>query len=160
MSVACEDLVDPKQTKLDEVIARYRLEKGNLIPVLQEAQDIFGYLPADVLRKISRELRLPLARVYGVVTFYAQFRLAPMGRNIIRTCLGTACHVRGGAKVLERIEEELKIKDGGTTDDQRFTLEVIACMGACGLAPVISINNEVHAKLTPDMVPAILAKYE
>lgn len=160
MSVACEDLVDPKQTKLDEVIARYRQEKGNLIPVLQEAQEIFGYLPADVLRKISRELRLPLARVYGVVTFYAQFRLAPMGRNIIRTCLGTACHVRGGAKVLEKIEQELNIKDGGTTEDQRFTLEVIACMGACGLAPVISINNEVHAKLTPEMVPAILAKYE
>ena len=160
MSLACEDLVDPKQTKLDEVIARYRQEKGNLIPVLQEAQEIFGYLPADVLRKISRELRLPLARVYGVVTFYAQFRLAPMGRNIIRTCLGTACHVRGGAKVLEKIEQELNIKDGGTTEDQRFTLEVIACMGACGLAPVISINNEVHAKLTPEMVPAILAKYE
>lgn len=160
MSCACKDQVDPKQAKLDEVFAQFAQEKGVLIPILQKAQEIYGYLPADVLKQISQKLRIPLAKVYGVTTFYAQFRLTPMGRNVIRTCLGTACHVRGGAKVLESVEKELNIKDGGTTEDQRFTLEIVACIGACGLAPVLSINNEVHGKLTPDMVPAILAKYE
>lgn len=160
MSVACEDLVDPKQIKLDELLAKYDHQKGALIPVLQKAQEIYGYLPADVLKQISRGLKLPLAKVYGVVTFYAQFRLTPMGRNVIRVCMGTACHVRGGAKVLESIEKELGIKDGGTTEDSRFTLEIIACVGACGLAPVFSVNNIVHGKMAPDKVAGVLAKYE
>ncbi|MGC7872774.1 NADH-quinone oxidoreductase subunit NuoE [Desulfosporosinus sp. SYSU MS00001] len=160
MCTACEDLVDPKEIKLDEIIAKYRSEKGPLIPILQEAQEVYGYLPAHVLKHISKATRIPLSRIYGVVTFYAQFRLTPVGRNLINVCMGTACHVRGGAKVLETLEKELKIKDGATTEDGRFTLEIVACIGACGLAPVISINNEVHGRLLPEKIAGILAKYE
>ncbi|MFZ3100688.1 MAG: NADH-quinone oxidoreductase subunit NuoE [Desulfitobacteriaceae bacterium] len=160
MSVACKDLVDPKDLKLDELLAHYTGLQGALIPVLQKAQEIYGYLPADVLRRISKGMRMPLVRIYGVVTFYAQFRLTPMGRNVVRVCLGTACHVRGGAKVLEMIEKELKIKDGATTEDNRFTLEIVACIGACGLAPVFSVNNKVHGKMTPEKVAGVLAKFE
>lgn len=152
--------MDPKQVKLDEIIVKYQHENGPLIPVLQEAQEVYGFLPAHVLRHISKVMRTPLAKIYGVVTFYSQFRLAPVGRNLINVCLGTACHVRGGAKVLESIEKELSIKDGETTEDGRYTLEIVACIGACGLAPVISINNEVHGKLAPEDMKNILAKYE
>lgn len=160
MGEGCRELVDPKEEKLDQVIAQYRYEQGALIPVLQGAQEIYGYLPSQVLKHVSKALRIPLAKVYGVVTFYAQFRLMPMGRNVISVCLGTACHVRGGAKVLETIEKELSVKDGETTEDGRYTLEIVNCMGACGLAPVIAINGEVHGKLIADQVPGILAKYE
>jgi len=160
LCTACEELVDPKQIQLDEIINKYRHENGPLIPILQGAQEVYGYLPAHVIKHISKAVRIPVARIYGVVTFYAQFRLTPVGRNLINICLGTACHVRGGAKIVETIEKELKIKDGATTEDGRFTLEVIACIGACGLAPVISINNEVHGRLSPDKIAGILAKYE
>lgn len=160
MGIACENLVDPKQIKLDEIISRYRNENGPLIPILQEAQGVYGYLPAHVLKYISKAMRLPLAKIYGVVTFYSQFRLKPVGRNLINVCLGTACHVRGGAKILETMEKSLNIKDGATTEDGRYTLEIVACIGACGLAPVISINNEVHGRLSPESLAGILAKYE
>lgn len=150
----------PKEHRLEEVFAKYRHQKGALIPVLQEAQDIFGYLPKEVLQLIAKELRLPLSKVYGVVTFYAQFHLKPRGRNIIRVCLGTACHVRGGAKIFETVQKELNIKDGETTEDLRFTLESVACIGACGLAPVIMVNDDTHGRLTPDKISEILAKYE
>ena len=160
MCTACEELVDPKQIKLDEIITKYKNENGPLIPILQHAQEVYGYLPTEVLKHIGKETRIPLARIYGVVTFYAQFRLTPSGRNVINVCLGTACHVRGGAKVLETIEKSIKIKDGETTEDRRFTLEIVACIGACGLAPVISINNEVHGRLLPEIIAGILAKYE
>ena len=160
MCTKCEDLVDPKQIKLDEVVAKYKNDKGPLIPILQRAQEIYGYLPDYVLKHISKKTRIPLARIYGVVTFYAQFRLTPSGRNVINVCLGTACHVRGGAKILKTIEKELKIKDGETTEDLRFTLEVVACIGACGLAPVMAINNNVHGKLVPEKIAGILAEYE
>ena len=160
MGTVCENLVDPKQIKLDEIIVKYRDENGPLIPILQEAQAVYGYLPAHVLKHISKATRIPLAKIYGVVTFYSQFRLNPVGRNLINVCLGTACHVRGGAKILESIEKNLKIKDGETTEDGRYTLEIVACIGACGLAPVISINNEVHGRLIPESLAGILAKYE
>lgn len=160
MGSACENLVDPKQVKLDEIICKYRNENGPLIPILQEAQAVYGYLPAHVLKHISKTIRVPLAKIYGVATFYSQFRLTPVGRNLINVCLGTACHVRGGAKILETMEKSLHIKDGETTEDERFTLEIVACIGACGLAPVISINNKVHGRLTPESLAGILAKYE
>jgi len=151
---------DPKQEQLEQVLAHYAGQKGALIPVLQEAQEIYGYLPAEVLQRISQALNIPFAKVYGVVTFYAQFHLKPRGRNIIRVCLGTACHVRGGAKIFETIQNELNIKDGETTEDLRFTLESVACIGACGLAPVIMVNDDTHGCLTPDKVKEILAQYE
>ncbi|MEL1134711.1 NADH-quinone oxidoreductase subunit NuoE [Desulfitobacterium sp. THU1] len=160
MCQECKELVDPKEEKLDGIIARFKHEKGALIPVLQGAQELYGYLPEHVIKLISKDLRIPIAKVYGVVTFYAQFRLAPMGRNVISVCLGTACHVRGGAKVLEAIEKVTKIKDGQTSADGQYTLEIVNCIGACGLAPVMSINGNVHGRLNPEQIPGILAEYK
>lgn len=146
--------------ELEKVFAEYRGKKGALIPVLQKAQDIYGYLPTEVLREISRNLQIPVSKIYGVVTFYAQFHLKPRGRNIIRVCLGTACHVRGGAKISEAVTKAVGIKDGETTEDLRYTFESVACLGACGLAPVMMVNDETHGRLTPDMVKGLLEKYE
>lgn len=146
--------------ELEKVFAVYRGKKGALIPVLQKAQDIYGYLPVETLKEISRNLQIPVSKIYGVVTFYAQFHLKPRGRNIIRVCLGTACHVRGGAKISEAVTKAVGIKDGETTEDLRYTFESVACLGACGLAPVMMVNDETHGRLTPDMVKGLLEKYE
>lgn len=155
-----ESVRDEKQEQLREVFNEYSKKSGVLIPVLQEAQEIYGYLPVEVLRDISQELKIPLSKVYGVTTFYSQFHLNPRGKNIIRVCLGTACHVRGGAKILEKLQEELGIDDGETTEDLDFTLESVACIGACGLAPVIMINDDTHGKLAPDDVKGVLSNYK
>lgn len=159
MGCSCQESVDPKKVKLEAVLTNYQGKRGVLIPVLQEAQEIYGYLPREVLEKISRSLDILPAEIYGVATFYSQFRLAPIGRHLIHICLGTACHVRGGAKVLKAFEDILKIKDGQTTPDGRFSLEIVACIGACGLAPVSMIDGDVHGKLTPESVGAILENY-
>jgi len=155
-----DSYVDLKQLKLQERIRAYRSENGALIPVLQEAQEIYGYLPEEVMEMISREMKIPVARVYGTATFYSQFRFIPIGRNVIRICMGTACHVRGALKVLKTMEKELGIKAGETTGDGKFTLETVACIGACGLAPVISINNKIYGNMTPQMVSEILEEFE
>lgn len=161
MCQCCADATDPKKEQLEAVLSKYKGKKGTLIPILQEAQAIYGYLPREVLERIAAELKMPLSRVFGVVTFYAQFHLKPRGRNVIRVCLGTACHVRGGAKIFERVQQELGgLKDNETTEDLRFTLESVACLGACGLAPVLMVNDDTHGRLTPDSVPKILANYE
>lgn len=152
--------VDLKLIKLREIIAAHQGHAGALIPVLQEAQEVYGYLPEIVMKEIAGGLKIPVAEVFGVVTFYAQFRLKPTGRNVIRVCVGTACHVRGAGKVLTAIERELGVKDGETTEDEKFTLETVACIGACGLAPVMIINNQVFGSLTTQMVPGILKKFE
>lgn len=133
--------------------------KGSLIPVLQQAQDVYGYLPQEVLEGIASELSIPVAEVFGVVTFYAQFHLNPRGKNIVRVCQGTACHVRGGASILEAVSRHLDIKSGETTKDLNFTLETVACLGACGLAPVMMVNDHTHGRLTPDDIPGILDSY-
>jgi NADH-quinone oxidoreductase subunit E len=151
---------DPREEKLNRVLHKYANREGALIPVLQEAQAIYGYLPKPVVKRIASVLKLPLSRVYGVVTFYAQFHLEPRGRNIVRVCLGTACHVRGGAKILDRVKNELQIGENETTEDLRFTLEPVACIGACGLAPVMTINDNTHGRLAPEAVPDILDQYE
>ena len=114
----------------------------------------------DVLEYVAEKTGIPVSEIYGVVTFYSLFHLNPRGRNIIRVCQGTACHVRGGKLILQTLEKELGIKAGHTTDDLRFTLETVACIGACGLAPVMQINDDTHGRLTPDKVPAILQRYE
>lgn len=155
-----KEIRDEKGEKLQEVLREYKDKKGALIPVLQEAQEIYGYLPREVLKQIALNLKIPLSKVYGVATFYAQFHLNPRGKNIIRICLGTACHVRGGAKILDKLKEELQVEDGETTEDLKFTLESVACIGACGLSPVMMINNETYGKLTPDKVKKILKGYE
>jgi len=160
-SCACgEKVVLSHDEEFEKLLDKYRDFKGALIPVLQEAQDIYGYLSKDVLQRIARELNMPFSKVYGVATFYAQFHLKPRGRNIIRICLGTACHVRGGAKILEAVEEHLGIKQGETTEDLRFTLETVACIGACGLSPCMMVNDNTHGRLDPKAVGAILDSYE
>ncbi|MEG1602739.1 MAG: NADH-quinone oxidoreductase subunit NuoE [Cloacibacillus sp.] len=146
--------------QLAELLGKYRGTKGSVIPVLQQAQEIFGYLPKEVLIEISKELNVPISQIFGVVTFYAQFHLEPRGENIIRSCQGTACHVRGAKKVLEAIRSKIGLKEEETTtSDLKFTLETVACIGACGLAPCIVVNDETHGRLTPESVNVILGKY-
>lgn len=145
---------------LAELLAKYRGTKGSVIPVLQQAQAIFGYLPQEVLVEIAEKLEVPISQIYGVVTFYAQFHLEPRGKNIIKSCQGTACHVRGAKAVLAAVRQKLGLaEDKSTTDDLKFTLETVACLGACGLAPVFMVNDETHGRLTPEKVSAILDKY-
>ena len=133
--------------------------QGALIPILQEAQNAYGYLSKEVLEYIAEKMAIPISQIYGVVTFYSQFHLNPRGKHIIRVCQGTACHVRGAKAVLEAIEKELKIAAGQTTADLKFTLETVACIGACGLAPVLMIDDNTHGRLTPESISDILAKY-
>ena len=146
--------------QLDAAIAELKDQPGALMPVLQRAQNIFGCVPLDVQKIIAKGLGTTLSEVYGVATFYAQFTLRPAGKDTISVCLGTACYVKGSQKVLDKISEELGIPVGGTTEDGLFTLNATRCLGACGLAPVMTVNDEVYGRLTPDMVPGILAKYK
>lgn len=159
--MAAEQFSEQELQRFAELIDNYRGKKGNVIPVLQQAQEIFGYLPKSVLIKISEELDIPISRIYGVVTFYAQFHLEPRGQNIVRSCQGTACHVRGAKAVLAEIQKQLGLDEKTvTTPDLKFTLEKVACIGACGLAPVMMINDDTHGRLAPEIIPAILAKYQ
>jgi len=137
---------------LDEVIDEFAGKTGALIPILQRAQDIFGYLPPEVLKHIAERTRTPLSQVYGVVTFYAQFYLTRRGKFIIRQCDGTACHVRGAAEIVEAVERELGIKAGETTPDYKYTFEVVYCLGSCGLSPVAVVNDKVYGRLTPEQM--------
>lgn len=146
--------------QLNEVLAKFQGIKGTLIPALQEAQNIYGYLSKEIIERIGEKLDIPVSQIYGVVTFYSQFHLNPRGRNIIRVCQGTACHVRGAKAILQALEDSLNISAGGTTADLRYTLETVACIGACGLAPVMMVNDDTHGRLTPEAVPEILAKYK
>ena len=132
---------------LEPLIKKYKNKKGNLIPLLQGAQNLYGYIPADAFQKISRETGLNLNDLYGVATFYAQFRLKPVGKHIVRICHGTACHVQNATKVTEDLIEYLNVKDGETTEDRLFTLESVACLGCCSLAPVMMIGDETYGKL-------------
>jgi NADH-quinone oxidoreductase subunit E len=133
---------------IEALIEKYRNKKGNLIPILQGAQNIYGYIPNVVFHKISEETGIELSEMYGVATFYAQFRLKPAGKCIIKVCHGTACHVQNANEVTEALEESLKIKDGETTEDGFFTLESVACLGCCSLAPVMMIGGDTYGKLT------------
>lgn len=135
-------------TLLNPLILKYRGKKGNLIPLLQGTQDIFGYIPQEAFLKISEETGLELSEMYGVATFYAQFRLSPVGRHIVKVCHGTACHVQNANAVTEALREALKVEDGGTTEDGMFTLESVACLGCCSLAPVMMIGDETYGKLS------------
>lgn len=148
-----------KYVQLKEVIAKHKGTPGALMPVLQEAQNIFGYVPMDVQQIIADGLGTTLAEVYGVATFYAQFSLEPKGQYVVGVCLGTACYVKGSQKVLDKLSEVLEIPVSRTTPDGRFTLNATRCLGACGLAPVMMINDEVYGRLTPDEIPGIIAKY-
>ena len=151
---------DEKYQKLLEIIEAGKNTKGSLIRVLHDAQEVYGYLPIEVQKVIAEGLNIPLAEVYGVVTFYAQFSLKPKGEYRVSVCLGTACYVKGSDKLLEKIQEELGIEVGDCTEDGKFSIEACRCIGACGLAPVFTINDDVYGKKVPDDVPAIIAKYK
>ncbi len=144
---------------VDSIVEPYLGREEMAIPILQSVQEKFGYLPRPVLEHIARKMNIPLSRLFGLATFYAQFKLYPRGRNIIRVCKGTACHIQGGQKVGERIQEILGIEVGETTSDLKYTLEEVACIGACALAPVMMINDEPHGRLTPDRINNILKQY-
>ncbi|MBE6840900.1 MAG: NAD(P)H-dependent oxidoreductase subunit E [Ruminococcus sp.] len=150
----------PEQEKqLLEVIAEKKGEKGALMPILQKAQEIYGYLPIEVQTIISNETGIPLEKIYGVVTFYAQFSLNPKGKYKISVCLGTACYVKGAGDIYDKLQEKLGIAGGECTADGKFSLEACRCIGACGLAPVLTVNEDVFGRLTVDDVDSILAKY-
>ena len=136
------------------------ITEGAIIPLLQRLQDVYGYLPQTVVLEVARRTGLPSSRVYGVATFYAQFRLKPGGRHTVRCCRGTACHVRGGKKVLNAVKSELCIDDGETTEDMKFSLETVACLGTCFLAPVIMVNNDYFGSMTPGRIRNVLDKYK
>jgi NADH:ubiquinone oxidoreductase subunit E len=145
--------------RLDAVIGEYRGKPGALIPVLQLAQGIFGYLPEVALKHIAREMRKPYSEVAGVVGFYSFFTTVPRGKHTIRVCLGTACYVRGGKQVLEKFERELGIGTKGTTEDRQFSLEINRCVGACGLAPVVTVGPDIYRRVKEDKIPQIIGKY-
>jgi NADH-quinone oxidoreductase E subunit len=151
---------DNRYVELYELIDRYKEKKGVLIPVLHGAQKIFGYLSEDVLHRIARALSIPFAEVYGVATFYSFFNLNPKGKHIIGVCLGTACYVRGAQEVVEELKKELNIDVNETTKDGNFTLSITRCVGACGLAPVMTIDKDVYGRMTPKKVKEILSKYQ
>jgi len=143
---------------LDPVLQKHEGQEGSLIAMLQEIQGIYSYLPEAALIRLSNHTKIPLSRIYGVATFYAQFYLTPRGRNTIRICRGTACHVRGAERILEAMERELGIKEGETTNDLEYSLETVACIGACALAPTLVINETTHGKMTPSKVADILKR--
>ena len=154
----CNNNMD-KYAALAQVIDELKNEPGCLMPIMQRAQDIFGYLPEDVQNIIAKGLDIPVSDVYGVATFYAQFNLEPKGKYIISVCLGPACYVKGAQLVLDELEKVLGVPAGSTTPDGLFTLNATRCLGACGLAPVIMVNDDVYGRLTPDQVAGIIEKY-
>ena len=149
-----------QEAKLLEVIKEHKGQKGALMPIMQAAQDIYGYLPYQVQKIISDETGIPIEKIYGVATFYAQFSMQPKGKYVVSVCLGTACYVKGSGNVLDEVEKVLGIKDGECTPDGKFSIETCRCVGACGLAPVMIVDGDVYGKMKPDMVADILAKYE
>ena len=149
-----------QEAQLKAFIAENAGDKSKLMAVMQEAQGIYGYLPREVQVMIAEGMDVPLEKVYGVATFYAQFALSPKGKYNISVCLGTACYVKGSQQLLDKIEEILGIEAGECTLDGKFSVEACRCIGACGLAPVLTINEDVYGRLVPDDIPGILAKYE
>ncbi|MBE6837078.1 MAG: NAD(P)H-dependent oxidoreductase subunit E [Ruminococcus sp.] len=148
-----------QEAELRKIIAAHKDDKGALMPVLQQAQGVYGYLPIEVQEIIATEMDIPLEKVYGVVTFYSQFSLNPKGKYTISVCLGTACYVKGSGDIFNKLSEVLGIKGGETTPDGKFSLVDCRCIGACGLAPVLTVNDDVYGRLTVDDVADILAKY-
>jgi len=146
-------------TQLHKILEKHRDHAGALIPVLQEVQKEYGYLAQNILETIAENLGLPLSQVYGVVTFYSQFRLQPQGKNTIRVCHGTACHVSGAQEITAAVEEQLGIASGETTKDRKFTLDTVACLGCCSLAPVMMINEGTHGRLSTSKARKVIRKY-
>lgn len=147
-------------SKLDLVIQSHMNKQGSLIPALAGCQEVLGYLPVELQEYIGKALNIPGSDIYGVVTFYSFFTMAPKGRHTIKVCMGTACYVRGIGEILNRIRTGFKLEVGGTTEDRRFTLEAVRCLGACGLAPVVVVDEDTHGGVTPEGILNILKEYE
>ncbi len=144
---------------LDQIITQYREKEGNVIFLLQETQNALGYIPEEAIHYFSQELEIPPSRFYGVVTFYSQFHLKPRGKNIVSVCCGTACHVKGGTKIAERVQKDLGLAaEGETTGDGQFTFEIVRCVGACSIAPVVLLNNKAYAEMTADNTSKLIKK--
>ena len=156
--VLAEEALD--MAPLDEVLEEYAAVRGAVIPVLQKAQEIYGYLPDEVLRYISGKIAVPYSQIYGVATFYSQFYLERRGRHTVRVCDGTACHVRGASKIIRALEQDLGVSAGETTPDYRVTLEVVFCLGSCGLAPVAVIDDNVVGRLVPEKAVELVRELE
>lgn len=149
-----------QEKRLREIIEKYKSVPGAVMPVLQQAQEVYGYLPIEVQKIIAEGLDVPLSEIYGVTTFYSQFSLNPKGKYEIRICLGTACYVKGSGNIMQKMEEELGIQDGGITADGKFSLDSVRCIGACGLAPAMVVNGEVYGRMTTDKIHDIIASCE
>ncbi len=147
---------DAMLTQIDQTLKPFKGDRAELIPALQAVQAEIGYLPEDGIKRIAQYLDVPESTAYGVATFYAQFNLVPMGRNVIKVCMGTGCYVRGAPQIIEVLEEELGIKAGETTPDMEYTLETVACFGSCALAPVVLMNDKVYGRMTPDKMKEIV----
>lgn len=154
------DLTPEVMSRVNNVIQKYKNKMGSLIPVLTECQNILGYLPVELQEYIGYGLKIPGSTIFGVVTFYSFFTMIPRGRHVIKVCMGTACYVRGISEILNRIQTGFKLEVGNTTEDRRFSLEAVRCLGACGLAPVVVVDNDTHGGVTPDKIFEILNKYE
>ena len=154
------DINEEMWSQIDEIIQKNRMISGAVITVLRECQDIAGYLPVELLDYISLGLNLPASSVYGVASFYSLFSMVPKGRHTIKMCLGTACYVKGIKEALSRIENEYRLEEGGTTEDRRFSLEAVRCLGACGLAPVMVVGQDTYGDVSSDKVIELLEKYE
>jgi NADH:ubiquinone oxidoreductase subunit E len=146
--------------KIESIFERYERKSDQLIPILQDVQKNYGYVAAESVKKISRHLRITENQIFGVSSFYAQFRFSPPGRHSIKVCLGTACHVRGGATLLDMLERELSIGCGDTTPDRRFDLERVACLGCCALSPVVQIDADIYSRMTVNKLSELLKQYE
>jgi len=149
---------EPTQDEVDEILASFEGEKGELIPILQQVQQRFGYLPEQSMKRIARFLGVRESTVFGVATFYAQFKLVPTGRNVIKVCRGTGCHVRGAPQILSELEKQLGIKAGETTSDLEYTLETVACFGSCALAPVVVVNDKVSGRMTASRAKKLVGR--
>jgi NADH:ubiquinone oxidoreductase subunit E len=148
-----------RMARIIEVIEHFRDMKGALIPVLHEVQDTYGYLPKEILEYVSEQLDLPMSEIYGVATFYSFFSLVPKGEHVTKVCMGTACYIKGAQSILDKLSMELNVKVEGTTADNKYTLEATRCLGACGLAPVITIGEKVFGRLSSNEIPKILKEY-
>lgn len=155
-----EEFSPEQLQQVDAIIVAHAGKPGALIPVLEQVQEVLGYLPESVQLLVAEGLNIPVANVYGVVTFYSFFTMVPRGRHNIRVCLGTACYVRGGQKILERLQDIIGIEPGGCTEDRRFSLETVRCLGACGLAPVIVVDDNTHGQMKPAKLESVLALYK
>ena len=159
MSNTCSCNCGGKDPKLEEILTKYEKDKSNLIQILNEVQEHYGYVPTKAQMAISEYLKIEMAEIYGVITFYSRFTLKPKGKYHIAICLGTACFVKGSEKLLDTAKEALKIKEGETTEDGKFSLEATRCIGACGLAPVFTVNDEVYGKATPELMKKVIGEY-